>query len=490
MKTLCENIQQARRAGVPLVLIETSDPAAVQAIILSCADDPVLRWDMVRGVHPCNEEAKMIANTMTGGDPTDTARPDAMLESVDKMAEDSVLILYGAEKILSEVFIRQGIWNLRDEFKTTGRMLVALVPMGFKLSPDLRDDFVVLDHPLPTQAELRSAAISLVEDAELQPLSDDHLDATVNATVGISGFAAEQCLSMSLVKSGVDTESLWERKNKAIESTEGLSVYRGKETFGDLGGLDNAKSLYTKVATSKKFKPKCVVFIDEIEKAISGLNDSSGVNIAMLGQLLKWMQDKDVDGGLLIGVAGSGKSAIGKTIGNVAECPTIEFDLPAMKGSLVGSSEANLRSAISTVNAIGQDRILVVATCNAMGEIPVELKRRFKLSTMFFDLPNKVERDGIWTLYLSKFDLVGATLPDDTDWTGAEIRTCCQLAQRLEITLVEASTYIVPVAKSGAKAIDTLRREANGNYISASYKGVYEMNAKPETKTGRKLGVA
>tara|TARA_R110000751_G_C13762042_1_gene479314 strand:+ start:411 stop:1877 length:1467 start_codon:yes stop_codon:yes gene_type:complete len=487
--SLCDNIKKARGAGVPLLLIETSDPAAVQAIVLKCSEVPVLRWDMVRGVNPCNEEAKVIANTMTGGDPTDTARPDAMLESIEKMSEDSILLLYGAEKIMDEVFVRQGLWNLRDDFKTTGRTLVAMVPLGTKLTSDLRDDFVVLEHPLPTQAELRKATISLVEDAELEPLSDADLDKAIDATLGLSGFGAETCLAMSLGKGGVDQDALWERKRKAIEATQGLTVYRGTEKFDDLGGLDNAKDLYRQVAKSKKYAPRCVVFIDEIEKAISGLNDSTGVNKAQLGAMLKWMQNKDIDGGMLIGVAGSGKSAIGKAIGNEAQCPTIEFDLDGMKGSLVGSSEANLRAAMATVDAIGQDRILIVATCNAMGEIPVELKRRFKLSTMFFDLPSKIEREGIWKLYLSKFDMVGATLPDDTDWTGAEIRTCCQLADRLEISLVEASTYIVPVAKSGAKAIDTLRREASGNYISASHKGVYEMNTKSETKTGRKITV-
>ena len=37
-------------------------------------------------------------------------------------------------------------------------------------------------------------------------------------------------------------------------------------------------------------------------------------------------------------------------------------------------------------------------------------------------------------------------LPDDTNWTGAEIRSCCRLASLLDVPLVQAAQNVVPVA--------------------------------------------
>ena len=47
--------------------------------------------------------------------------------------------------------------------------------------------------------------------------------------------------------------------------------------------------------------------------------------------------------------------------------------------------------------------------------------------------------------------------PDDTDWTGAEIRSCCRLAALLDITLHQAAQNVVPVAVTAAESVDKLR---------------------------------
>lgn len=62
---------------------------------------------------------------------------------------------------------------------------------------------------------------------------------------------------------------------------------------------------------------------------------------------------------------------------------------------------------------------------------------------------------------------------DDEGWTGREIRNCCRMAYRQGITLSEASRYIVPVAMSARDSIESLRRMANGNFLSANSPGVY-----------------
>ena len=98
-----------------------------------------------------------------------------------------------------------------------------------------------------------------------------------------------------------------------------------------------------------------VVFVDEIEKAFAGTGtDLSGVKTEMTGTMLSWMQDREADGVVLIGPAGTAKSAIAKATGNTAGIPTIAFDFGAMQNSLVGASGERLRAALQVVDTVSR----------------------------------------------------------------------------------------------------------------------------------------
>jgi hypothetical protein len=94
------------------------------------------------------------------------------------------------------------------------------------------------------------------------------------------------------------------------------------------------------------------------------------------------------------------------------------------------------------------------------------------LGTFFFDLPTADEREAIWRIYRKRWALTGKQ-PNDDGWTGAEIKECCRKAWRLNLSLVESATYIVPVSRSAADQIEGLRRQASGRFLSASHPGVY-----------------
>ncbi len=163
--------------------------------------------------------------------------------------------------------------------------------------------------------------------------------------------------------------------------------------------------------------------------------------------------------------------------------PTISFDLGGMKDSLVGASEARLRNALKVVTAVTQGRTLFIGTCNRIAILPPELRRRFTLGTFFFDLPNEKERKSIWDIYVKKYALKKQEIPEDTDWTGAEIKQCCDIAERMGESLVEAAKFVVPVARSAQKQIAELRDEASGRFISASESGFYKHRSS-ETSEG------
>ena len=63
--------------------------------------------------------------------------------------------------------------------------------------------------------------------------------------------------------------------------------------------------------------------------------------------------------------------------------------------------------------------------------------------------------------------------PDDANWTGAEIKSCCRLASLLDVPLVQAAQNVVPVAVTAVDKIEGLRQWASGRCLSADRAGVY-----------------
>jgi hypothetical protein len=489
------NIKPYRQAGVPLVAIENADGAAlVQSIAASVtngATPPMLVWDCVQGLMPANPEGRPLADALNNGDDPSmaTSNPVECCRALQRSPEGIIAIMLGIGPLMADgqgIAVRQALWNLRDTFKALGSLIVLSVPMGFKLPAELSNDIVSIVEPLPDEPALQHIINGIVRDSGIQ-VSDTVKAKSVDALAGLSAFGAEQSLALSLSREGIDIAELWERKRRAVEQTPGLSIWRGGETFEDVGGCANVKDFFTKLIKGRR-APRCIVFIDEIEKALagSGGSDTSGVSQSMLGSLLTYMQDKQCAGSIFIGPPGAAKSAMAKAIGNEAQCPTIAFDLGGMKGSLVGESEGRLRQALATVEAVGQGSVLFIATCNSIGVLPPELRRRYTLGTFFFDLPTDDERKDIWQIWKRKYDIAGYKLPDDEGWTGAEIRQCCDIADRLDCALPDAASFVVPVSKSAPDKIEELRKQASGKFLSASEPGLYKYEPQARS-TGRKV---
>ncbi|MBY0502736.1 MAG: AAA family ATPase [Bryobacteraceae bacterium] len=464
----------ARRVSTPLVTIRTSDPArTVIRVQESVGQKPaIVHWDIVRGFSEGNPAGAKEIGKMAGERDPATFGPVDALVAANQMADDAVLVFANAQRFWSDTQVVQAIWNLRDPFKASGKMLALLTTPGAVVPDELIQDVFVLDEPLPGAEDLIGIVDETVQAAEvpcLDPASGGH---AVDALLGLAAFPAEQVLAMSLSKKGLDLEQVWERKRQVIEQTPGLTVWRGGETFDDVGGCDNIKHFLRAVIEGEE-APRGIVFLDEIEKAFAGTgSDSSGVKTEMTGTILSWMQDRSADGTLLIGPPGAAKSLIAKATGNTAKIPTIAFDLCAMQNAMVGASGERLRAALKVVDAVTNGRSLWMATCNSIGTLPPELRRRFTLGTFFFDLPTQDERAAIWKIYLDKYGL-SDELPDDDGWTGAEIKECCRKSYRLKLALKESAEYIVPVSRSAADQIKTLRQQASGKFISASQPGVY-----------------
>jgi SpoVK/Ycf46/Vps4 family AAA+-type ATPase len=174
----------------------------------------------------------------------------------------------------------------------------------------------------------------------------------------------------------------------------------------------------------------CVVFLDEIEKALSGIgsNGDSGVATRLFGTMLTWLSDRTSD-------------------------------------------------------------TFVVATCNDISKLPPEFSRAERWDSVFFlDLPSSAEKDMIWQLYRGQYGIAeNQARPDDTSWTGAEVKSCCRLAALLDMSLTQAAHHVVPVAVTASEQVEKLRTWASGRCLSASAPGIFRRDGETAARPGRRV---
>jgi hypothetical protein len=486
-QSFIEQFTTARKRSIPLLAIQTPDPAttiaATARAILADPETknaPLIKWDIVSGFTGLNSVGDVALTKALGPlDPKMVNIPVEALAASLAFPKQTAFYFCNAHRYFTDnnagAQVSQGVYNLRDEYKRNERTLIMLCP-SIELPSELAQHVVILDEPLPTPAELAEIAKSTYALPHGKPPAKDMLAKMVEATRGLAAFPAEQVISLALTREGCDIDTLWERKRKTIEQTRGLKVYRGKETFKDVMGVPVLKTYLTSLFNGKD-APTVLVFMDEIEKMFAGAagGDTSGTAQAQHMALLTTMQDEGWLGILELGHPGCSKSFISKATAGEFQVPMAELNMEALKGSYIGQSGMQTRGALKTISALG--RPLVLATSNNIGVISPELKRRFKQGIWFFDLPTREERHAVWKLYVKKLQLgnfAEELLPDDSGWTPAEIETCCVNAWRFGITLKAAAQYVVPVCQSSPDKIERLRKEANGCYLSVSHPGIYK----------------
>lgn len=497
--------KKAAEASVPLLAITTPDPAmTIENLVLirppSLKDEPyaVLQWDICQGMTLTPLEQRLLnekadtSNLQSSKalsallvDPQTNSQMKNLPFALGKFRDlpsNTIVFIHNAQRFLHDTLVMQAIWHLRDLFKAEGQMLVLLGP-SLKLPVELVHDIIVLDDPLPNREQLHSIVNIQYRNFQtgmpnaISPNAET-IEKAVDAVLGLSSFEAEQAISMSFTNKGLNIPRLWEQKYRAIEQTPGLRIYRGAERFTDIGGVAFLKEYLLRILNGRA-KPGGIVFIDEMEKSVAGANsshgDNTGVSQDIHKQLLEHMQNTDATGILMVGPPGASKSLISKAAGNEAGLPTLEFDLGGIKSANVGASEQNMRQALKVITTITNGAALYLATCNSIASISPELRRRFRLGTFMFPLPTIEERAAIWKIYLKKYELSeSADALLEEPFTGAEIRQCADIAWRLNIPLVEAAQYIVPVSISAKTSIEELYSQANGSFLSASYPGPFK----------------
>ncbi len=329
-------------------------------------------------------------------------------------------------------------------------------------------------------------------------LSDSGRDRLLQAALGLTLGEAENVFAKIIVRSdglsGEDVNEVFAEKQQIIRKSGLLEYYAASESFSQVGGL----------AVLKEWLDKRAMGFSSEARAF-GLPAPRGI--------------------LLLGVQGCGKSLCAKAVSNRWQLPLLRFDMGRMFGSLVGSSEENVRRAIAVAESVAPavlwvdeiDKafagtqasgitdggttarvfgtfltwlsektapVFVAATANDISQLPPELLRKGRLDEIFFvDLPSAAERREVFAIHLAKrgrdaarFDLE-ALVNASPNFSGAEIEEAINSAlydafyaheelgtHHVLATLVQT----VPLAKTMDQQISSLRAWAEGRARNAS----------------------
>lgn len=457
-----ERFENYIRAGFPCIWVNTLEPDRAQKELAEIANkvhkNAAFTWNI-------NDGLLQVGDTKVG---QQIPPVKAITQSAAK--EKQVTFLLNLHRFLGSIEVIQAIQNAILVLKANASCLVILAPDSEKIPPELSRYIVTWDFPLPGNSQLSETLVRVATDAELK--NNYNPVPLIDAALGLTTSEAEDAFALSVVEKHVfDPDVVAREKAGSLLRQSKISLERYPDRFCDIGGLDNLKQFTLSTANS---------------------NQSLGT--------------------FLLGVPGAGKSTFARCLGNELGIPTLSLDFGRMMGSLVGQSEAAIRDALKAVNAMGRvvlfideldkglagagssgetdsgtkagvagtflkwlsdrepGKAYVIATANKVSNIPPEYLRSERWDALFYiDLPNRTEKDAIWLIWTKRFSInSNFEAPMDTDWTGAEIRSCCRIASMMNCNLIEAAHYVVPVAVSMKESIDQMREWSRGRCLPAS----------------------
>lgn len=370
------------------------------------------------------------------------------------------------------------------------------------LPPELEKEIIVVEFSLPTREELKPIAEELASSVK-QDLNGN-TELILDAGCGLTTTEFSDACAYSVAERGEINAGIINRiKAETIKKAGILEIVNPGVTFAMLGGLLELKNWTDK--RKGTFSKKAREY---------GLPPSKGA--------------------ILYGVQGCGKSYATRAIASELERPLLKLDAGKLFGSLVGSSEANVRAVIAQVEAFGscvlwideldksfagmvgghdgdsgttrrvigtfltwmQEKtspVFIIATANDLTKLPPELLRKGRWDELFFiDLPTPSEREEIWKVQIKKHgrkpsDFNLSTLTAATEgWTGAEIEALFTEALYTAFAqddepdtdlLLDLSKRTKPLSETMAEPIKALREWSRGRARSAS--------AEQEVKTAK-----
>jgi hypothetical protein len=490
------------RARYPILYVITSDEMRVQKILVEIAakrQKKVFEWTYSSGIVPAGASIQ----SQKGRNPA-TKDPLAALDLVIEQVEPAIFLFKDFHPFLtrSNFAVIRRLKDIALHLKNSRKTIVLISPV-MEIPAELDKEITVINFPQPSKedlAELLDKAVEELRESQQVEISLDEegRERLLQAAMGLTLGEAENVFAKIVVKnqrlSGDHVNEVFAEKQQIIRKSGLLEYYAAEEDFTSVGGLSVFKDWVNK---------RAVAFTAEARAF--GLPAPKGV--------------------LLLGVQGCGKSLCAKAVSRLWQLPLLRFDMGRMFGSLVGSSEENVRRAIAVAESIAPvvlwvdeiDKaftgsqssgatdggttarvfgtfltwlseksapVFVVATANDVSQLPPELLRKGRLDEIFYvDLPLDEERGEIFRIHLAKrnrnpeeFDLP-ALAAASPEFSGAEIEEAIISAlydafyakQELATAHVLATlSQTVPLATTMAEKITEQRNWATGRARNAS----------------------
>lgn len=470
--------------------VKTTEPNDVIEEIAAYCQEKDYRlaiWDSVNGTYrPLEEEQRAMKHNPIQALQWAAEQLTPIAENIDNTG---LLVLPNFHHWVSNESegSRKAIQAMQ-ELCYTGRVsrtfALVLAPI-VNIPIELEDWFVVVEHDLPDREELQSIMEGVATEDDERPATDEDLEFVLDAASGLTRTKAQDAFSLCIARTQrvngrrwIDPAIIAELKSDALKKFGPLRMLRTDATLEKLGGLEGVKDFCLTALTRKKNRSK----------------NTHARGIAALG------------------ISGSGKSQFCKALGNATGREVLELSLGRVKSKYVGESTAFLDRALEIADAmqpcilyldeiekmmasitssgspVGGDMlqiflswlndhetdVFVVCTANDVRPITESHPEFFRDErwdgVFFFDLPNEEAKQTIWEVYKKEFGIDPASPePDDSLWTGAEIRSCCRKADLLGYSLQEAGKTIVPVLVRSADTIQASRQWANGCALSADH---------------------
>ncbi|MCC6622713.1 MAG: AAA family ATPase, partial [Deltaproteobacteria bacterium] len=281
-------------------------------------------------------QRKVLAWSITGGfesldggsSYSDVRDPLRALDFITKFEDDVICVMRDFHPFMKDPSVVRKVRDCARQFKESDyNQHIILLAATFSAPLEVEKELAVVDFDLPERDELEEivwqVAQSVPDGVPLAVRQDAELRETVvEAALGLTADEAKSVFAKSLVKTrDFDVDTILAEKKGIIRKSGILEFYETDEKFGNVGGLDVLKSWLRSRKSS--FSREARDF---------GLPSPKGL--------------------LLIGVPGCGKSLTAKAIGAMWHMPLLRLDVGKIFGSLVGSSEENIRKAIKTAEAV------------------------------------------------------------------------------------------------------------------------------------------
>ncbi len=491
------------RARYPLIYVISWEEQRVLAQVSKIAsklNKNVFEWSITTGLVPAGTSIQSQKHKDSA-----TQDPLIALDNVIEHVDPALYVFKDFHPFLKgqNMSVIRRLREVATLLKNTFKTIVIVSPM-FQITAELEKDITVVDFDLPKVNDFAALLGKIIEEVKENPKLSVNINARmreqiVHALLGLTLAEGENVLAKTLVQHrGFGEKSLEvinSEKKQIIRKSGLLQYYDAEEKLESVGGLDALKGWLIK---------RSVVFSDQARSF--GLPAPKGV--------------------LLLGVQGCGKSLMAKTISNIWQLPLLRFDVGQVFGSLVGSSEENIRRAIKVAESVSpvvfwvdeidkafrgsrgsgastdggtsarvfgtfltwlsekKEPVFVVATANDVSLLPPELLRKGRFDEIFFvDLPSFVERKEIFRVHLAKrkmnpdeFDLA-ALAQTAAGYSGAEIEEAIISAmfdafyEKGKLTterVLESLKQTVPLSKTMSEDIDELRKWAEGRARAAT----------------------